>query len=106
MRLQRGDMATATVFSDDPVAMAKHWAAQGARRLRAKVKRHAPRCLAVLGITAYRAAFSQPRAALGQQPKPMGSTVVWVLPNPSGLNAHFQIDDLGKLFREVNSAFS
>lgn len=74
---------------------------RGARRLRATVKRYRPRVVAVLGVTAYRAAFGQPRAALGLQPEPMGETVVWVLPNPSGLNAHFQIDDLAKLFGEV-----
>jgi TDG/mug DNA glycosylase family protein len=74
----------------------------GARRLRATVRRYRPRLLAVLGVTAYRGAFGQPRAALGPQPEPMGETRVWVLPNPSGLNAHFQIADLARLFREVN----
>ena len=54
----------------------------------AKVERYAPRCLAVLGISAYRTAFQQPLAMLGKQPERIGSTVAWVLPNPSGLNAH------------------
>ena len=76
---------------------------KGARRLRATVKRYAPMVLAVLGVTAYRQAFGQPRAALGRQPEPLGGSVVWVLPNPSGLNAHFQIADLAKLFGEVKT---
>ncbi len=76
---------------------------RGARRLRATVKRYAPRVLAVLGVTAYRQAFGQPRAALGRQPEPLAGSVVWVLPNPSGLNAHFQIADLARLFGEVKT---
>jgi TDG/mug DNA glycosylase family protein len=74
---------------------------RGGRKLRATVKRYQPRLLAVLGVTAYRGAFGQPRAALGRQPEPLGDTIVWVLPNPSGLNAHFQLADLAILFREV-----
>jgi TDG/mug DNA glycosylase family protein len=67
------------------------------------VRRYGPRCVAALGVTAYRQAFGQPRAGLGRQADPMGETVVWVLPNPSGLNAHFQIDDLARLFGEVKT---
>jgi TDG/mug DNA glycosylase family protein len=59
--------------------------------------------VAALGVTAYHAAFGQPRAALGPQPEKLGGSVVWVLPNPSGLNAHFQLDDLAKLFGEVKT---
>src|SRR5919202_564797 len=64
----------------------------GGRRLRAKVRRYAPRFLAVLGIGAYRAAFNRPQAALGLQSERLGATAVWVLPNPSGLNAHYRAD--------------
>jgi TDG/mug DNA glycosylase family protein len=73
----------------------------GRRRLMAKVRRYAPRYLAVLGIDAYRRAFARPRAILGKQPELVGDTVVWVLPNPSGLNAHYQPTDLARLFRRL-----
>ena len=63
--------------------------------------RYRPRVLAVLGVGAYRTAFNQPKANLGQQPETIGETLVWVLPNPSGLNAHYQADQLGVLFREL-----
>src|SRR5262245_36115083 len=60
----------------------------GAAVLKKKVRRHAPRAVAILGVTAYRAAFARPRARLGRQPDPLAASTVWVLPNPSGLNAH------------------
>ena len=63
----------------------------GAVRLRALVAEHRPRWLAVVGVTAYRTAFGAPRAAVGPQEEPLGGTRVWVLPNPSGLNAHWQL---------------
>ncbi len=78
----------------------------GGARLRARVKRQRPRCLAVLGVTAYRGAFGQPKAVLGRQAEPLGEAVVWVLPNPSGLNAHYQLDALARLFREMAAAMS
>jgi double-stranded uracil-DNA glycosylase len=73
----------------------------GRRTLLARVKRYAPRVVAVLGIGAYRDAFEQPKAALGQQAERLQDAVVWVLPNPSGLNAHHQLDGLIALFREL-----
>jgi TDG/mug DNA glycosylase family protein len=76
----------------------------GARRLRAKLLRHRPRHLAVLGIGAFRAAFGHPGAAWGLQPEPLGTTRVWVLPNPSGLNASFQVPDLVRSYRELRKA--
>ena len=77
--------------------------AAGGRRLTAKVRRHRPRVLAVLGIQAYRLAFSRPEAALGRQRETIGDTALWVLPNPSGLNAHFTRDDFARLFRELKA---
>jgi TDG/mug DNA glycosylase family protein len=74
---------------------------EGGRRLVAKVERYRPRILAMLGISAYRAAFRRPEAELGLQPETMGATRLWVLPNPSGLNAHYQLKDLARLFREL-----
>ena len=74
---------------------------KGGERLRAKVLRYRPRVLAVLGVGAYRTAFNQPKATRGRQEERIGDTVLWVLPNPSGLNAHYQSADLAKLFREL-----
>jgi double-stranded uracil-DNA glycosylase len=76
----------------------------GHRKLEAKVERFAPRFVAVLGIGAYRSAFEQPKAALGRQPVALAGATVWVLPNPSGLNAHHQLNDLAALFRELREA--
>jgi double-stranded uracil-DNA glycosylase len=78
--------------------------AEGGALLRRRVRRYAPRFLAVLGVGAYRSAFGQPRAALGLQAEPLGDTHVWVLPNPSGLNAHYQPEALARLFRELREA--
>jgi TDG/mug DNA glycosylase family protein len=58
----------------------------------------------VLGVGAYRAAFARPKAALGEQPDRLGGARVWVLPNPSGLNAHYQLADLARLFAELRRA--
>jgi TDG/mug DNA glycosylase family protein len=76
----------------------------GRRRLLAKVKRYEPRAVAVLGISAYREAFEQPKASLGRQPERMHNAILWVLPNPSGLNAHHQLKSLITLFRELREA--
>jgi double-stranded uracil-DNA glycosylase len=76
----------------------------GGKKLRARVKRYKPRYLAVLGVGAYRAAFDRPKAVLGLQPESIGETKVWVLPNPSGLNAHYRAADLAKLFQELRAA--
>jgi TDG/mug DNA glycosylase family protein len=78
--------------------------AEGGRDLEAKVRRYRPRFVAVLGVTAYRSAFGLPRAALGIQPASLAGSPVWVLPNPSGLNAHYQARDLGRLFAELRAA--
>ena len=73
----------------------------GGERLRAKVFRYRPRVLAVLGLGAYRTAFNKPKAVVGRQEDQWGHTVLWVLPNPSGLNAHYQRADLERVFREL-----
>lgn len=73
----------------------------GGEQLKAKVLRYQPRVLAVLGVGAYRTAFAQPKATVGRQPESIGNTVLWVLPNPSGLNANYQAPDLARLFREL-----
>ena len=76
----------------------------GARSLDRKVRRFAPRFVAVVGIQAYRTAFARPRAKLGLQEETIGATRIWVLPNPSGLNAHYQPEALVALFRELHHA--
>ena len=75
----------------------------GARVLAEKVERHAPRVAALLGITSFRVAFDRPKAVLGLQPEKLDDTELWVLPNPSGLNAHDQLPDLGRLFAELRA---
>ena len=64
-----------------------------------------PRVIAFLGIGAYRSAFQRPKAALGLQPERIGTTALWVLPSPSGLNANHQLPDLITLFRELRDSF-
>jgi TDG/mug DNA glycosylase family protein len=70
----------------------------GGKKLARKVKRFQPKVVAFLGIGAYRAAFSQPDAVIGRQPAGIGGSHVWVLPNPSGLNAHYTPRQLMELF--------
>lgn len=77
---------------------------RGAGGLRKKVLRFAPRCLAVLGVQAYRVGFHATKAEVGPQKEPIGSTRVWLLPNPSGLNAHYQLPDLVREFRKLARA--
>ena len=74
---------------------------EGGRRLEAKVKRYAPRVLAVLGVGAYRGAFARPKARVGPQEEMLGGTKLWVLPNPSGLNAHYQANALTEVFTRL-----
>ncbi|WP_052390059.1 G/U mismatch-specific DNA glycosylase [Streptomyces sp. NRRL B-24484] len=69
-----------------------------------RVERLRPRVLAVLGIGAYRAAFGRPKARVGPQPEGIGTTAVWVLPNPSGLNAHYTPDGIAAEFRRLREA--
>jgi double-stranded uracil-DNA glycosylase len=74
---------------------------EGAAALDALVAEHAPGLVAVLGLTAWRAAFGRPGAGLGAQEETLGGRPVWVLPNPSGLNAHYQLPDLARLYGEA-----
>ena len=75
--------------------------AEGARALARTVRRFRPRAVAVLGVTAYRTAFSAPRAGLGRQPEDLRGAQLWVVPNPSGRNAHAPLDALAAAYREV-----
>ncbi len=77
---------------------------EGGKLLTQKVRRYRPTFAALLGIDAYRKAFGRPKAAPGLQPESIRQTRIWVLPNPSGLNAHYQLADLAELFRELRLA--
>jgi TDG/mug DNA glycosylase family protein len=74
----------------------------GGEKLREQVRAYAPEWVALLGIEAYRKAFRQPKARLGFQAETIEKTRLWVLPNPSGLNAHYTQHQLGDLFRELH----
>ena len=63
-----------------------------------------PFVVAILGLTTYRIAFDRPRAELGRQVGDLTDAALWVLPNPSGLNAHFKPADFARLFRELRDA--
>jgi TDG/mug DNA glycosylase family protein len=76
----------------------------GRRRLLAKVRRYQPRTVAFLGVGAYCHAFGLPRAALGLQAERLAAARVWLLPNPSGLNANYQLPALVRLFRDLKEA--
>ena len=76
----------------------------GLDHLAALAERHRPRIIAVAGITAYRTAFGQPRAATGPQPDPLGPARIWVVPNPSGLNAHKTLPMLAADYQELREA--
>ena len=73
---------------------------EGGVRLSDFVAEHRPRVVAVLGITAYRVAFGRPRATTGRQPEGLGEAQLWVVPNPSGLNAHETIASLATAYAE------
>ncbi|MEU5633499.1 G/U mismatch-specific DNA glycosylase [Streptomyces rishiriensis] len=77
---------------------------EGGRLLAAKVGALGPRWLAVVGVTAYRAAFDDRKAAVGPQERLVGDTRVWVLPNPSGLNAHWTTATMAQEFARLRTA--
>lgn len=77
---------------------------EGGVRLQRKVLRYRPRWVAVLGLTAYRSAFSERGGVVGPQERTIGATRIWLLPNPSGLNAHYQLADLAREFRKLRKA--
>jgi TDG/mug DNA glycosylase family protein len=89
--------ARADELSDDEVR-------QGVTPLRRLVRRWTPEFVAFLGISTYRIAFAAPKAAVGEQPQPFDTARVWVLPNPSGLNAHYQQPALTAAYAELERA--
>ena len=89
--------ATAAELTEGELIRGRHWLAR-------KVVRYAPRWVAVLGVGAYRTAFARPRAPLGRQAELLGAAGLWVLPNPSGLNAIYQLAELTLAFRALRRA--
>jgi TDG/mug DNA glycosylase family protein len=81
-----------------PAELSREELRRGVGTLRRKVLRYLPMVLAVLGVQAYRIGFGQGRAVVGLQEDKIGVTAVWLLPNPSGLNAHYQLPDLIEAF--------
>jgi TDG/mug DNA glycosylase family protein len=77
---------------------------EGGKLLVKKIQRYKPRFLGVLGIGAFRTAFNQPKAKFGLQAETIAGAKVWLLPNPSGLNAHYQLNDLARLYGELRDA--
>jgi TDG/mug DNA glycosylase family protein len=75
----------------------------GAAALAVLVRRYRPRAVAVLGVTAWRLAFARPKDTVGRQPRDLAGAEAWVLPNPSGLNAHYQLPDLARLYAELRT---
>jgi TDG/mug DNA glycosylase family protein len=94
-------VARATAAADE---LSAEELVSGARRLERKVRRYRPGFLAFLGISAYRTAGLRPFAVPGRQAELLAGAGVWVLPNPSGLNAHYQLADLSRLFEELRRA--
>jgi TDG/mug DNA glycosylase family protein len=77
---------------------------RGARSLARKLRRYRPRYVAFLGLVAYRTAFGAADAVVGPQTATIAGARVWLLPNPSGLNAHYQVADLGRAFGALRAA--
>ena len=79
---------------------------RGAATLRRKVARYAPLVIAVLGVSAFRVAFGKPGATVGPQTDTLGPSALWILPNPSGLNAHYQLPQLAEVFTALRASTS
>ena len=91
--------ATATAAELDATEFVR-----GRERLAAKLHRYRPRIVAFLGVGAYCQGFGLRRAAIGPQPGCFEGAETWVLPNPSGLNANYQLDALVALFKSLRIA--
>ena len=90
--------ATRTAAELSPQELAEGW-----HELQEKVKKYRPRKVVFLGIGAYRSACGDRKAVIGPQANRLSGASVWVLPNPSGLNAHYQLPDLIKIYGQLNN---
>ena len=77
---------------------------EGGARLAALIAARRPSVVAIAGVTAYRVAFARPKAVIGPQQDMLGPARLWILPNPSGLNAHWTLPSLSAAFRELREA--
>jgi TDG/mug DNA glycosylase family protein len=77
---------------------------EGGIRLATLIEARRPRFVAIAGVTAYRVAFARPKAVIGPQQETIGPARLWILPNPSGLNAHWTLPRLSDAFRELKEA--
>ena len=91
----------ATARADE---LAKHELREGAELLAENVARWQPEVVAIVGIAAFRVAFERPKAVTGRQPETLAGAELWVVPNPSGLNAHYRMEDLARLYAEMRRA--
>jgi len=91
--------ATATAAEINPAELRA-----GVPALRRRVRRYRPAIVAVLAMTAYRVAFDRPKAVPGEQDETLAGARVWLLPNPSGLNAHYQLPELVRLYGQLHDA--
>ena len=80
--------------------------ALGGTRLTEVVERYRPACVAIVGVTAYRTAFGRQAAVIGPQEETLAGARLWVLPNPSGLNAHYQLPALAAEFAALRTALA
>jgi len=96
-------VARATVAADE---LSREELVVGAGVLRRKLAEYEPKFVAILGLSAYRLAFERPKARLGLQAEKLGRTRIWILPNPSGLNAHFTPKAFAQVFREFRLSAS
>jgi TDG/mug DNA glycosylase family protein len=94
-------VARATATADE-LTRAELMAGRG--RLERRARNNGAAWVAVLGVGAYRTAFGRPRAAVGRQPESLAGAGLWILPNPSGLNAHYQLPDLVREFAALHAA--
>ena len=94
-------VARATARADE---LSREEVVAGLQPLRRLVRRHRPAYVAFLGISTYRVAFGAPRAVVGPQPVPFEGAGVWVLPNPSGLNASYQQPQLTAAYAALRFA--
>ena len=76
----------------------------GAARLLALIEARRPGVIAIAGVTAYRTAFARPKASIGPQPQQLGSAHLWILPNPSGINASWPLARIAEAFSELRAA--
>jgi len=96
-------VTTATASADE---VGREELRRGAGRLAGKSERWGPRAVAVLGLGAYRVAFGRPRAAVGEQEESLGQARVWLLPNPSGLQGHYRLEDVVAELRRLRSTLA